>query len=61
MFGHAGLMFPAGETEFIRYNDGAELKFNHDLMNSAMDYVLNDQTKAKEIGKMPEGGCTGLI
>ena len=56
MFGHAGLMYLLEKQGFIRYNDGVELKFNHDLMNSAMDYVLDDQIVKAKIGKMPEGG-----
>jgi predicted metal-dependent peptidase len=57
MYGHAGmgwLLYKAGE---IRYNDGVVLPYSSDLMNVAMDYVINAQLVEAKIGSMPEGAC----
>jgi predicted metal-dependent peptidase len=57
MYGHAGLGYSLGKEGKIRYSDGVSLPYDSDLMNVAMDYVINDQLIQAKIGKMPEGGC----
>ena len=57
MFGHAGLGWILSKDEKVRYSDGLILPYDSDLMNIAMDYVINDQLVQAKIGKMPENGC----
>ena len=48
MYGHAGTGYALGKAGEIRYNDGVVLPYDGDLMNIAMDYVINDQLVASE-------------
>jgi predicted metal-dependent peptidase len=57
MYGHAGLGYSLGKEGKIRYSDGVSLPYDSNLMNVAMDYVINDQLIQAKIGKMPDGGC----
>jgi predicted metal-dependent peptidase len=57
MYGHAGLGYSLSKEGKVRYNDGVSLPYDSDLMNVAMDYVINDQLVQAKIGKMPDGGC----
>jgi predicted metal-dependent peptidase len=56
MYGHAGLFYMLNKQEFIQYADGVSLPVDHELLNYAADYVINDQLVAAKIGSMPEGG-----
>ena len=56
MYGHAGLFWSLQQQGFIRYNDGVELPVEHETLNAAADYVINDQLVVGKIGVMPEGG-----
>jgi predicted metal-dependent peptidase len=60
MFGHAGMGYSLGKAGEIRYNDGVVLPYHSDLMNVAMDYVINAQLVEAKVGSMPEGGCLWL-
>ncbi len=57
MYGHAGLGYSLSKAGEIRYGDGVVLPYDSELMNIAMDYVINDQLVQAKIGKMPENGC----
>ena len=57
MYGHAGLGWILSKDEKVRYSDGLILPYDSDLMNIAMDYVINDQLVQAKIGVMPQGGC----
>ena len=57
MYGHAGTGWMLQKEEKVRYSDGVSLPYNSDLMNKAMDYVINDQLVQAKIGSMPQGGC----
>ena len=57
MYGHAGLGWSLSKAGEVRYADGVVLPYNSELMNIAMDYVINDQFVQAKIGTMPEGGC----
>ena len=57
MYGHAGTGWMLSKEGKIRYADGVELPYNGDLMNYAMDCVINAQLIDAKIGKMPEKGC----
>ena len=56
MYGHAGLGWLLSEQGWIDYNDGRRLPVDSELLNVAMDYVINDQLVQAKIGSMPEGG-----
>ena len=57
MYGHAGTGYSLSKAGEIRYNDGVAIPYNSDLMNIAMDCVINDQLVQAKIGKMPAMGC----
>ena len=57
MFAHAALAWGLHKAGHITYNDGVKLPYDGDLMNIAMDYVINAQLIEARIGSMPEGGC----
>jgi predicted metal-dependent peptidase len=57
MFGHAGLAYSLGKEGKVRYNDGVSLPYDSDVMNVAMDYVINDQLVQAKIGQIGEGWC----
>lgn len=57
MYGHAGMGWILAKDEKVRYSDGLILPYDSDLMNIAMDYVINDQLVTAKIGSMPEDGC----
>lgn len=44
----------AGE---VRYVDGSRIPYDQQLMNQAMDYVINDMLVHDKIGTMPNVGC----
>ena len=56
MYGHAGLAWLLNKQGWIDYNDGVRLPVDLELLNQAMDYVINDQLVQAKIGSMPEGG-----
>jgi predicted metal-dependent peptidase len=57
MYGHAGTGWILSKQGHITYSDGVSLPYDGDLMNRAMDYVINDQLVVAKIGTMPENGC----
>ena len=57
MFGHSGLMWTLYKQDNVTYSDGLVLPFNPEIMNKAMDYVINDQLIVAKIGSFVQGGC----
>lgn len=53
MFNHCGLGYMIQKTGHIRYSDGVELPVNQDLLNCAMDYIINDMLITAKIGARP--------
>lgn len=51
MFGHVELMYKLRLIGRVRYPDGVELKYDDELMNMAMDYVINDMLIESQIGE----------
>jgi predicted metal-dependent peptidase len=56
MFNHAGVSYALSKEGKIVYSDGVTLPYDSNLMNSAMDYVINDQLVTAKIGKLPAKG-----
>ena len=57
MYGHAGTGWMLSKEGKIKYADGVVIPYNSNLMNYAMDYVINAQLIDAKIGSMPVGGC----
>src|SRR5262249_1581011 len=63
MFNHLVMMHKWHISGKVRYPDGTELPYIHDMMNVAMDLVINDMlvnckdNAGKPMFKMPEAGC----
>lgn len=56
MFNHAGQGYMLQKAGQIVYSDGVTLPVNHELLNAAEDYVINDQLVQAKIGTMPAKG-----
>jgi len=56
MFNHQGLNFNLYKQGYIRYPDGVQLEYKKDLMNIAMDCVVNDLLVKAKVGVMPKDG-----
>lgn len=50
IFGHMELMQKLSMAGKVCYPDGKELSYDHDDMNRAMDYVINDMLISSKIG-----------
>jgi predicted metal-dependent peptidase len=58
VYNHCGVSLPMHRSGKVKFNDGSSLPYKGDLMNQAMDYVINDALIADRIGKFPSiGGC----
>lgn len=56
VFNHNGLMRNMKVTGKVKYNDGSELPYDHECMNMAMDYIINDLLIESKVGEfLPEG------
>src|SRR5690606_4947317 len=51
IFGHMELMHKLKAAGKVCYPDGKELSYDHDDMNRAMDYVINDMLIDSKIGQ----------
>ena len=51
IFDHCGLGFKLRMAGKVAYPDGKELAYDHDTMNKAMDYVINDMLIDSKIGE----------
>lgn len=56
IFNHMGSMQQWRRTGAVAYADGTRLTYDHDTMNQAMDYVINDIIVESRIGSMPPVG-----
>lgn len=57
MFNHCGLSRPFRQTQKVKYNNGTELPYDAQLMNVAMDLIINDMLIDSKIGTFPKEGC----
>ena len=57
MFNHCGLSRPFHLSKKVKFNDGTELPYDPQLMNVAMDLVINDILIQSKIGTFPKEGC----
>lgn len=57
MFNHCGLSRPFRQTKKVKYNNGTELPYDAQLMNVAMDLIINDMLIDSKIGTFPKEGC----
>ena len=53
---HCSLTLPMKRSNKVKFVDGTELPYDHQLMNVAMDLVINDTLIHDRIGKFPECG-----
>jgi predicted metal-dependent peptidase len=53
---HCVLSMPLKRSGVVKYVDGTSLPYDHQTMNRAMDYVINDTLIADKIGKFPDCG-----
>jgi predicted metal-dependent peptidase len=53
---HCALAEPMRRVNKVRYVDGRELTYEQDLMNKAMDYVINDTLVQDKVGTFPTIG-----
>jgi predicted metal-dependent peptidase len=63
VFNHCIVTMPMKRSGKVKYPDGTELPYNHQLMNAAMDYVINDTLVHDNVGRMPtdiDGNQVGL-
>lgn len=51
MFGHVELMFKLRMLGVVRYPDGFEIPYDDELMNIAMDLVINDLLIVSQVGE----------
>ncbi len=56
IFNHCAVVMPMKRSGFVKFTDGSKLPYDHQMMNMAMDYVINDTLIADKIGKFPECG-----
>ena len=57
MFNHCGLSRPFQQTKKVKYADGTSLPYDAELMNVAMDLIINDMLIESKIGTFPKEGC----
>lgn len=57
VFDHPGFMARYARAGKVKYPDGTELDYDQDLMNMAMDYVINDILIASNVGQFVPNGC----
>ena len=53
---HCALGYHMRRTGAVKYVDGSSLPYDHDRMNRAMDYVINDMLVSDRIGSFPKVG-----
>lgn len=53
---HCSMGFTFRKSGKVKYADGTILDYNHQMMNMAMDYVINDILIVDKIGTMPPEG-----
>jgi len=51
IFDHMGLMYECHRLGEVRFADGKVLPYDHDMMNRAMDYIINDMQIEGAIGE----------
>lgn len=56
VFNHCGLGYPMRRSGRVKFSDGTELPYDAELMNIAMDLVINDTLIHDKIGKFPACG-----
>lgn len=56
IFDHCALGYKARKRGKIHYPDGSSLPYDHDQLNQAEDYVINDVLVEGRVGKMPKVG-----
>lgn len=57
VFNHCILSRPFRQTEKVKFADGSELPYDPELMNVAMDLIINDLLIESKIGNFPKEGC----
>ena len=57
VFNHCVLSRPFRQTSKVKFADGSELPYDAELMNVAMDLIINDLLIESKIGEFPEEGC----
>jgi predicted metal-dependent peptidase len=57
VFNHCGLSVPFRQSKKVKFADGTELPYDDQLMNVAMDLVINDLLIESKIGTFPKEGC----
>jgi predicted metal-dependent peptidase len=57
IFDHCGMIYYASLQKFIKYVDGTSLPYIDQIMQIAMDCLINDLVFNSHIGKMPKGAC----
>ncbi len=57
VFNHCGLSVPFRQTKKVKFGDGSELPYDAQLMNVAMDLIINDLLIESKIGTFPKEGC----
>lgn len=57
VFNHCILSRPFRQTKKVKYADGSELPYDAQLMNVAMDLIINDLLIESKIGNFPKEGC----
>ena len=53
---HCSLAEPMRRANRVKYVDGKELPFDQNLMNAAMDYIINDILVQDKVGEFPPVG-----
>ena len=53
---HNTLCYNMQKSQKVKYSDGKELPYDHDTMNRAMDYVINDILIHDKVGAFPTIG-----
>lgn len=57
MWNHCVLSRPFRLSKTVKFNDGTSLPYDPELMNVAMDLVINDALIQSKIGTFPKEGC----
>lgn len=60
VFEHIVMGYRWRVTKKVAFPDGTSLPYDHNLMNKAMDYIVNATLIAAKIGEMPKGKWEGL-
>lgn len=56
VFNHCVLGFQLKRVGAVKYADGKSFPYSHEVMNAAMDYVINDLLISDKIGDFPKIG-----